>query len=139
MSSTASGSKARSSPRGITGRPRRRASPYSTGRSRPGNVDPGSGSRTCTYAPSTAGPASDSHATGDTGWWDYGDGSPLEPFAADQPTITHTYAKPGSYSVKLVVRNFTSDENERTVAVEAAAAAKDTIVGATTAAASLPR
>lgn len=64
-------------------------------------------------------------ATGDSGWWDFGDGSPLEPFAADQPTVTHTYAKPGSYAVKLVVRNFTSDENDRTVSVEVAAGGKD--------------
>jgi hypothetical protein len=66
------------------------------------------------------------HATGDTGWWDFGDGSPLEPFAADQPTVAHTYAKPGSYAVKLTVRNFTADENDRTVTVDVAApAAKD--------------
>lgn len=58
------------------------------------------------------------HATGDTGWWDFGDGSPLESFAADQPTVTHTFAKPGSYAVKLVVRNFTADENDRSVTVD---------------------
>jgi hypothetical protein len=58
------------------------------------------------------------HATGETGWWDFGDGSPLEPFTPAVPAVTHTYTKPGSYSVKLVVRNYTSDENDRTVAVE---------------------
>jgi len=65
------------------------------------------------------------HATGENGWWDFGDGSPLEPFQADQPTVTHTYAKAGSFGVKLTVRNLTSDENDRTVAVEVSAAAKD--------------
>src|SRR5262245_51339249 len=33
-------------------------------------------------------------ATGESGWWDFGDGTSLEPFAAEQP-VTHTYAKPG--------------------------------------------
>jgi PKD repeat protein len=67
------------------------------------------------------------HATGENGWWDFGDGSPLEPFQADQPTVTHAYAKPGSYGVKLTVRNLTSDENDRTVAVEVSAAGKDAL------------
>lgn len=64
------------------------------------------------------------HATGETGWWDFGDGSPLEPFAPSVPAVTHTYAKAGNYSVKLVVRNFTADENERAVAVEVGGSAK---------------
>ncbi|HEX4611593.1 MAG TPA: PKD domain-containing protein [Urbifossiella sp.] len=58
------------------------------------------------------------HATGQTGWWDFGDGSPLEPFDPSTPTITHAYGKAGTYSVKLVVRNFTADENDRSVGVE---------------------
>jgi PKD repeat protein len=62
------------------------------------------------------------HATGESGWWDFGDGSALEPFAPDAP-VTHTYAKPGNYTVKLTVRNYLSDENERSVPVEVAAAA----------------
>jgi PKD repeat protein len=57
------------------------------------------------------------HASGESGWWDFGDGTPLEPFAADQPA-SHQYAKPGSYSVKLIVRNFLGDENERTVPID---------------------
>jgi PKD repeat protein len=68
------------------------------------------------------------HAAGNTGWWDYGDGTPLDPFSADQPSIAHTYAKPGSYAVKLTVRNLTSDENYRTVNVEVTAAGKDSPV-----------
>ena len=57
-------------------------------------------------------------STGENGWWDFGDGSPLEPFNPDQPAITHIYAKPGTYPIKLTVRNFISEENERTVPVE---------------------
>lgn len=64
------------------------------------------------------------HATGETGWWDFGDGTPLEPFAPAVPAVTHTYAKAGTYSVKLVVRNFTADENERVVTVEVGGGSK---------------
>ena len=70
------------------------------------------------------------HATGETGWWDFGDGTPLEPFAPAVPSVTHTFAKSGTYSVKLVVRNFTADENERTVAVEVGAGGKGGAPGA---------
>src|SRR5262249_2714291 len=49
----------------------------------------------------------------------------LEAFASDQHT-THTYAKPGTYTVKLTVRNFLADENERSVPVEVSARGKDT-------------
>lgn len=68
----------------------------------------------------------DNRASGESGWWDFGDGSPLEPFAPDQP-MKHTYAKPGTYSVKLIVRNYFGDENDRTVPVEVgtASASKD--------------
>src|SRR5262249_32153879 len=55
----------------------------------------------------------------------FGEGTPLEPFATDQHA-THTYAKPGPYAVKLTVRNFLADENERSVSVEVAARGKDT-------------
>lgn len=64
-------------------------------------------------------------STGNNGWWDFGDGSSLEPFNQDEPTIAHTYAKAGSYSVKLTVRNLTADENNRSVTVEAKATGKD--------------
>jgi PKD repeat protein len=50
------------------------------------------------------------------GWWDFGDGSALEP-VADRPTVTHTYARPGDYTVKLSVQNILSDEAERSVTV----------------------
>jgi PKD repeat protein len=55
----------------------------------------------------------ESRATGESGWWDFGDGTPLEPFDPGQPTQTHTYAKPGCYAVKLTVRNFLAEVNER--------------------------
>lgn len=62
------------------------------------------------------------HASGESGWWDFGDGTPLMPFKSDQPNITHTYAKVGTFPIKLSVRNFIMEENERTVPVELAAA-----------------
>ena len=58
------------------------------------------------------------HASGDSGWWDFGDGTPLEPFADGEQVVKHTYAKPGNYAVKLTVRNYFADENERTVPVD---------------------
>ena len=61
-------------------------------------------------------------ATGQSGWWDYGDGSPLEPYEPEK-SVAHTYAKPGNYSAKLTVRNFLNEENERTVPVDLAAGA----------------
>jgi PKD repeat protein len=62
-------------------------------------------------------------ASGQSGWWDFGDGSPLEPFTADQPEVKHTYDKAGNYGVKLTVRNFLMEENERAVPVSVGAAA----------------
>ena len=62
------------------------------------------------------------HATGESGWWDFGDGSPLEAFDPEKPA-THTYPKPGSYSVKLTVRSFLGDESERAVTADLTAAA----------------
>src|SRR5205085_11475097 len=57
-------------------------------------------------------------ATGATeGWWDFGDGSPLEPFSPSQEAITHTYDHPGPYNVKLSLRNFLGEENDRTAPV----------------------
>lgn len=58
------------------------------------------------------------HASGQSGWWDFGDGGPLEPYTADQKEVTHTYAKTGQYSVKLTVRNFLMEENDRSVPVD---------------------
>jgi PKD repeat protein len=50
---------------------------------------------------------------GTQGWWDFGDGSALEPFSAKQETITHTYAQAGSYTVKLSLQNLLGEENVR--------------------------
>ncbi|MFO0809672.1 MAG: PKD domain-containing protein [Gemmataceae bacterium] len=61
-------------------------------------------------------------ATGGDGYWDFGDGSALEPTnaAAD---VTHKFSKPGNYTVKLTVRNFLGDEHERSVPVDVSGAA----------------
>ena len=75
-------------------------------------------------APDGLGVSCQNQATGESGWWDFGDGTSLVPFAADQ-SVTHTYAKAGNYTVKLTVRNFLGDENERSVPVEVAAGPKD--------------
>lgn len=48
------------------------------------------------------------------GWWDFGDGSALEPFS-DEGAVSHTYARPGVYTVKLGLRNLLGEENERAV------------------------
>jgi PKD repeat protein len=51
------------------------------------------------------------------GWWDFGDGSALEPFDPDQATAVHTYPRAGNYTVKLSLKNLIGEENERDVAV----------------------
>src|SRR4029077_6963674 len=52
------------------------------------------------------------------GWWDVGDGTPLEPALPQQASISHTYVKPGTFPAKLMVRNFIGDEHERSVSLE---------------------
>src|SRR5260221_12444976 len=49
------------------------------------------------------------------GWFDYGAGSPLEPALPAEPTVEHTYPKAGTYTAKLLVRNYLGDEHERSV------------------------
>jgi hypothetical protein len=49
------------------------------------------------------------------GWWDFGDGSALEPIDPTQQAVTHTYATPGDYTAKLTVSNLLGDESERVV------------------------
>src|SRR4051812_4423654 len=61
-------------------------------------------------------------SAGGDGYWDFGDGSALEPASAAAATVTHAYAKPGTYTVKLTLRNFLGDENERPVQVEVSGA-----------------
>jgi len=66
-------------------------------------------------------------AGGDSGWWDFGDGTALEPFESTKEIVSHTYAKPGNYAVKLTVRNILLEDNERTVPVDLSAAAPKTL------------
>jgi PKD repeat protein len=51
------------------------------------------------------------------GWWDFGDGAPLEPLVAAQESVLHTYTKPGTYTVKLTLRNILNEESERSVTI----------------------
>src|SRR5262249_30628165 len=50
-----------------------------------------------------------------SGWWDFGDGSPLEPVVPHQEIIPHSYANPGDYTAKLTVRNVLGETDERSV------------------------
>jgi PKD repeat protein len=52
-----------------------------------------------------------------TGWWEFGDGSPLVPATPDREFIDHTYPRPGDYTAKLSLTNRIGDANERTVPV----------------------
>lgn len=54
-------------------------------------------------------------AGGGEGWWDFGDGSALEPASTRQPTVSHIYANPGSYTAKLSLRTLFNEESDRTV------------------------
>ena len=54
---------------------------------------------------------------GSRGWWDFGDGTALEPFDPGVDMIKHAYAKPGKYEVKLVLQNLINEEAERTIAL----------------------
>lgn len=57
-------------------------------------------------------------AGGSQGWWDFGDGSPLEPVSPREEIVTHTYANPGTYTAKLMLRNLIGEESERSVSVQ---------------------
>jgi PKD repeat protein len=52
------------------------------------------------------------------GWWDFGDGSPLQPVVPDQPLVSHTYARPGDYTARLTLRNALGETNERSVTLQ---------------------
>jgi PKD repeat protein len=52
-----------------------------------------------------------------SGWWDFGDGSPLEPVEVGRDVVTHTYSAPGDYTAKLSLRNLLGEESERSVLV----------------------
>lgn len=51
------------------------------------------------------------------GWWDFGDGAPLELVSAEREGVAHTYAKAGTYTVKLTLRNILNEESERAVTI----------------------
>ena len=55
--------------------------------------------------------------TATDGWWDFGDGSALEPFSPKQEMVSHAYTKAGSYMVKLSLTNLFNEKSERTVTV----------------------
>src|SRR5207245_1349595 len=40
-------------------------------------------------------------STGGQGWWDFGDGSPLEQVLPDNHLVYHTYAQAGEYTAKM--------------------------------------
>lgn len=56
------------------------------------------------------------------GWWDFGDGSPLEP-VNEREFVTHAYPRPGEYTAKLSLHNLLGEETERSVAIHLGAAA----------------
>lgn len=64
------------------------------------------------------------------GWWDFGDGTALEPFDPKVDVVKHTYARAGAYSVKLALQNLLGEENDRTaqVTLDPSAAAYPEIV-----------
>ena len=51
------------------------------------------------------------------GWWDFGDGTALEPFDPKVDIVKHNYPKPGTYNVKLTLTNLIGEEADRTAAV----------------------
>src|SRR5690348_6674048 len=58
-------------------------------------------------------------STGATeGWWDFGDGSALEPVVAGQELVIHTYPNIGEFTAKLSVRNLLGDQDDRTTTVK---------------------
>lgn len=57
-------------------------------------------------------------AEGSEGWWDFGDGTPLQPFTPDQKTVTHDYPRKGSFTAKLTLRNLIREEDHREVNVQ---------------------
>jgi PKD domain len=59
------------------------------------------------------------HSTGGTqGWWDFGDGTALEPFSPNQADFVHRFPAAGSYSVKLVLSNLIGEDADRTVSLK---------------------
>ncbi|MSQ93358.1 MAG: PKD domain-containing protein [Gemmataceae bacterium] len=63
------------------------------------------------------------------GWWDFGDGTALEPFDPKTENLKHVYPKAGTYTVKLALQNLLGDASERStsVVIEADSALKPEI------------
>ena len=63
------------------------------------------------------------------GWWDFGDGTALEPFDPKLETVKHNYAKSGTYGVKLSLQNLLGEESDRAtqIAIDAGSAPKPEI------------
>ena len=57
-------------------------------------------------------------SSGGDGWWDFGDGTALEPASLKQPQAKHTYPSAGTYVAKLTVRSLLGDESDRTVNIQ---------------------
>jgi hypothetical protein len=58
-------------------------------------------------------------STGGTeGWWDFGDGSALEPFSPSQPAIPHSYPRNGSFTAKLTLQNLLGEGSEHAATVQ---------------------
>jgi PKD repeat protein len=60
---------------------------------------------------------------GGQGWWDFGDGSPLQPVTPDHEFVTHAYQRAGDYTVKMTLHNVLNDQVDRAVTVHVDAAA----------------
>ena len=56
-------------------------------------------------------------SSGGQGWWDFGDGSPLQPVTPDHEFVTHTYQRAGDYNVKLSLHNVLNEQSDRSVPV----------------------
>ncbi len=54
-------------------------------------------------------------SSGGQGWWEFGDGTPLEPVSPEREFVNHVYTRPGEYTVKMTLRNVLGEENERQV------------------------
>lgn len=54
-------------------------------------------------------------SSGGQGWWEFGDGTPLEAVSPDREFVNHVYSRPGEYTVKMTLRNLLGEENERQV------------------------
>ena len=59
----------------------------------------------------------ENRSDGKDGWWDFGDGTALEPFSADQKQLVHDYQRPGEYQAKLILSNLLGEASERQVPV----------------------